>query len=99
MLVQSTEQTPVLNTKDFTSVFGGVNGNELKMDEKGHIRALEFIAFPGTIFTVIKSFVENKGSSPIFQVRTDAYPGESLFIDNRFVKTSISKKKNRFSKT
>jgi len=40
--------TPVLNTSDFRSVFGGEGGSDLKTDNSGLVRETEFIAMPGT---------------------------------------------------
>jgi hypothetical protein len=40
---------PVLNTSDFESVFGGLDGSRLKKDNKGLIRSVEYIALTGTI--------------------------------------------------
>ncbi len=48
----ATLHTPVLNTSDFESVFGGESGDSLKLNEEGHIMALEFIALPNTVFKI-----------------------------------------------
>lgn len=79
--------TPVLNTSDFESVFGGSEGKRVKTDNKGLIREMEFIALPNTVFEVLEETV--KGDHSIFRIRTDDYPYNSsdLFIDSRFVKT------------
>ncbi len=76
--------TPVLNTSDFRSVFGGVNGNRVKTDNEGLIREMEFIAFPGTLFEVVEEF-PNDGYS-ILHVKTNDYVYDTeLYIDSRFV--------------
>lgn len=79
--------TPVLNTGDFESVFGGSEGKSVKTDNKGLIREMEFIALPNTVFEILDETV--KGDHSIYRIRTDDYPYNSsgLFIDSRFVKT------------
>jgi hypothetical protein len=81
--VISGDFTPVLNTPDFTSVFGGAEGNKVKVDNKGLIREMEFIAFPGTVFQVIESY--SKEGYEILEVKTNDYVYDTrLFIDSRF---------------
>jgi hypothetical protein len=83
--------TPVLNISDFKAVFGGVTGHELKTDSCGQVRELEFIALPGTVFTVLHKF--HSGSADIYQVATDEYPvtaNNKLYIDGRFITSSGS---------
>ncbi|MBX7041870.1 MAG: peptidoglycan endopeptidase [Ignavibacteria bacterium] len=81
--VISRDFTPVLNTADFESVFGGVDGMTVKLDSKGLIREMEFIAFPGTVFEVIAS--ENRDGYEILEVKTNDYVYDArLFIDSRF---------------
>ena len=78
--------TPVLNNPDFAAVFGGTNGQELKTDRCGQVRELEYIAMPGTAFTIIKKLIF--GLATIFQVETDEYkasPNVRLYVDGRFV--------------
>lgn len=78
---------PVLNTPDFKAVFGGLRGQVLKVDRCGQVRELEFIALPGTVFTILKR--QRSGTSDIYQVETDEYPAPSnvrLYIDARFLK-------------
>lgn len=85
------KSAPILNISDFEFVFGQNESQSLKQDEKGHIRALEFIALPGTIFT-LKKVVEQKTTHAIYQVRTKNYPSKNLYLDSRFVKVfEISK--------
>lgn len=80
--------TPVLNTPDFESVFGGPDGMNVKLDSKGLIREMEFVAFPKTVFMVQE--IISKGDHDILMVTTNDYPYNSsgLFIDSRFVKLS-----------
>lgn len=74
--------TPVLNTPDFASVFGGADGKSLKLDSSGLLRELEFIAFPGTVFKIL----DKLPGSHILRVETADYPydGPPLYIDERF---------------
>lgn len=79
--------TPVLNTSDFESVFGGRNGSSVKLDKSGLIREMEFIAYPNTVFEILE--IIPKGEHNIYRITTEDYPYNSsdLFIDSRFVKT------------
>lgn len=80
--------TPVLNTTDFGSVFGGSSGMEVKRDDQNLIRELEFIALPNTLFKVYEEI--SFGTHSIFKITTSDYPytGSELFIDSRFVKNA-----------
>lgn len=78
--------TPVLYTSDFDAVFGGSDGVSLKFDDYGEIDELEFIALPGTAFTVHK-VIEGKAGK-IYQVTTNDYnyPTEKgYYVDGRFI--------------
>lgn len=78
--------TPVLNTPDFVSVFGGKDGTTLKTDRCGMVRELEFIALPKTVFSIVSEI--KSASSTIYQVETDEYPVKyetKLYVDSRFV--------------
>jgi cell wall-associated NlpC family hydrolase len=78
---------PVLNSPDFNAVFGGTSGRELKVDRCGQVRELEYIALPGTLFTILKKL--HSGSVEIYQVETDEYkapPNRRLYVDSRFLK-------------
>lgn len=73
--------TPILNTKDFQSTFGGKDGLEISIDNQGFIRALESIAFPKTKFKIVK-----KHPSHILEVATKDYPYPGpFFVDSRFL--------------
>lgn len=79
--------TPVLNTPGFQAVFGGGTGRDLKTDRCGQVRELEYIALPGTVFTVLKK--QQSGSATIYQVTTDEYtapPNVRLYVDSRFIR-------------
>lgn len=80
--------TPVLNTPDFRSAFGGADGKTLARDAQGLIRAVEFIALPGTVFYIENAF--NINGTLIYQVNTADYPPQKtgLYIDSRFVSLS-----------
>lgn len=77
---------PVLNTAAFSSIFGGSDGNTLKMDRCGQVREMEFIALPGTVFSIRGE--SRDGATTVFRVETDDYPvsaGKSLYVDSRFI--------------
>lgn len=87
----SEEFVPVLNTADFRSVFGGIDGTSLALDSCGQNRALEFIALPGTPFS-IESII-NDFAFPVYRVTTADYPYPSAsgyYIDSRMVRTTDS---------
>lgn len=78
--------TPVLNSPDFKAVFGGVRGAALKTDRCGQLRELEYIALPGTVFTIVKKL--SIGTISVYQVETDEYTAPAnvrLYVDARFV--------------
>ena len=80
---------PVLNTPDFSGVFGGRDGRTLRLDGCGQIRAMEFVALPGTVFRIEETL--NSDGPVIYRVTTDDYPyptTKGYFIDSRFVRTS-----------
>lgn len=82
----ATVATPVLNTPDFSSVFGGSDGNTLRKDACGQIRALEFVALPGTVFTIEAEL--KSGTARILKVTSADYPYPAAigyFIDSRSV--------------
>lgn len=87
----ATGPVPVLNTPDIRAVFGGNDGSTLAVDRCGQIRALEFIALPGTPFRiedVISTF-----HFPVYRVTSDDYPYPSTtgyYIDSRMVRTTDS---------
>ena len=84
----ATLPTPVLHTSDFRGIFGGEDGETLRLDEDKQIEELEFIAFPKTVFKIEKVIEGNE--KKIYKVTTKDYPyptDEGYFIDSRFVKT------------
>ena len=81
--------SPMLNTPDFASVFGGRDGKTLRLDNSGLIREVEFVALPGTVFLIEENL--KRGDHSIYRVTTDEYPypvKTGYYIDSRFVKTS-----------
>jgi hypothetical protein len=88
------EPTPVLNSPDFASVFGGSDGVTVKTDNQGLIREMEFIALPGTVFDLLGEF--DHGSYKIFKVECKEYEyNTELFIDSRFVELKKDRPKER----
>ena len=84
--------TPVLNTPDFSFVFGYKDGKTLHLDDDGLIREVEFIALPKTIFTIEKTIMQ--GVTTLYQITTEDYPyptQKGYFIDSRFVQTTDHK--------
>ena len=78
--------TPVLNSPEFSKVFGGRDGKTLKSDSCGQVREMEFIALPGTAFRLIGK-LEKRGKT-FYQVVTDDYPVSAdtpLYMDSRFL--------------
>ncbi len=78
--------TPVLNSVDFSAVFGGRSGISLKTDTCGQVRELEYIALPGTVFKVVDTM--RRGGATVFEVATEEYPtpqGGRLYVDGRFL--------------
>jgi hypothetical protein len=87
----ATSCAPVLNTPDFRSVFGGKDGKTLATDSCGQMRALEFIALPGTSFRI--EAVLSGPESTVYRVVTDDYPyptSTGFYIDSRFVSISAN---------
>jgi hypothetical protein len=91
----SINYTPVLNTSDFESVFGGKTGKKVKLDKEGLIREMEFIALPNTVFEITETIP--KGDYNIYKVTTNdyQYKGE-FYIDSRFVRVTDSRQEDRW---
>lgn len=79
---------PVLNSPDFSFVFGGSDGRRLLTDRCGQIRVLEYIAPKGTVFKITGEF--KQAGSSIYRVTTREYPcpQTGCFVDGRFVRLS-----------
>jgi hypothetical protein len=92
----ATDFTPVLNTYDFFLVFGGNDGLSVKLDDKGLIAEMEFIAFPGTVFKINEVVEFEDRGLKYYRVTTDEYVYKgNFYIDSRMVKTSVDKPKDR----
>lgn len=74
------KETPILNSSDFRSIFGGNNLDTLKTDDKGHIRSLEFVALKNMIFKIEKK----TNFSYIYKISSNFYRSKNLYIDSRF---------------
>ncbi len=77
---------PVLNIPAFSTIFGGRGGKTLKTDRCGQVRELEFIALPGTVFSIREEVRD--AAATLLQVETDDYPmpaGTKLYVDSRFI--------------
>lgn len=88
--------TPILNTPDILSVFGGEDGKTLNLDSSGLLREVESVALPGTVFK-IKEVIYKPGLE-VYRVNSDEYPypeKKGYFIDKRFVTTSDIKPVDR----
>lgn len=80
------QNTPVLNSADFSGVFGGKDGGALRIDRCGQVRELEFIALPGTVFKILEE--QRRAKTLIYRVETDEYraaAGIRLYVDSRFL--------------
>jgi hypothetical protein len=87
-------ETPVLNTPDFASVFGGKDGKSIKLDKRMLITEMEFIALPGTVFDI--QALHKKSGYHILKVKTDEYPyDKDIYIDSRFIKYTDKRPKER----
>lgn len=85
-LIECVSPSPVLNTPNFGRVFDRTSGKVLT-DEKGHIRALEWIALEGELF-----YVQKQMSEFIFEVFHKDYPVLPIYIDIRFFRKGIKRK-------
>ncbi len=91
----SINYTPVLNTSDFESVFGGKSGKKVKLDNQGLIREMEFVAMPNTVFEIIETIP--KGDYNIYKVTTNDYQYKGdFYIDSRFVRVEDSRMEDRW---
>lgn len=91
----SINYTPVLNTSDFESVFGGKSGKKVKLDDQGLIREMEFVAMPNTVFEISETIP--KGDHNIYKVTTNDYQYKGdFYIDSRFVRVDDSRLEDRW---
>jgi len=90
------DYTPVLNTYDYFLVFGGSNGSTVKLDNRGLIGEMEFIAFPGTVFNILEIVEFQDKGLKYYKVKTDDYQyNGNFYIDSRFVNTYDEKPNGR----
>ncbi|HEY6009803.1 MAG TPA: peptidoglycan endopeptidase [Geobacteraceae bacterium] len=78
--------TPLFSSPDFPLLFGGGDGGTLRLDSCGQMRSLEFVALPGTVFSVEE--VVARSPVPVYRVTTADYPYATktgYFIDGRGV--------------
>jgi len=78
--------TPVLNSPEFSKIFGGRDGKKLKTDSCGQVREMEFVALPGTVFRLVGKL--EKREKTFYRVVTDDYPVSAdtpLYVDSRFL--------------
>lgn len=88
--------TPVLNTPDFSFIFGGSDGKTLKLNKKNMIEEVEFIAMPQTVFSIEETI--KKDNHEILKVKTEDYPyptKKGYYIDSRFVERKTEKPQER----
>lgn len=77
--------TPVFNTPDIDSVFGGTDGKSLRLDKNMFIREMEFIALPGTVFEIQGLYA--KSGNTILKIKTNDYIyNKDFYIDSRFIR-------------
>jgi hypothetical protein len=90
------DYTPVLNTYDFFLVFGGSDGSSVKLDNRGLIGEMEFIAFPGTVFNILEIVDFQDRGLKYYKVTTDDYQyNGNFYVDSRFVETYFEKPNGR----
>ena len=90
------DYTPVLNTYDFFLVFGGSDGSSVKLDNRGLIGEMEFIAFPGTVFNILEIVEFDDRNLKYYKVTTDDYQYKGdFYVDSRMVKTYFEKPNGR----
>ncbi len=90
-LIEIISPCPVLNIPDFQSVFGGSNSKLLKIDKKGFLRNLEFIALKNMIFEIEQDL--SKIYPNILKVSSEIYQNISIYLDKRFTQKIIKPKK------
>lgn len=87
---------PVLNRPDLRTVFGGKDGRTLLKDDCGQLRAVEFVALPGTVFNVHGE--EKSIHGTVYRVTTADYPYPSTggyFVDSQSVRLELEKPPER----
>lgn len=74
--------TPVFNTPDIATCFGGVDGDSLPLDEKNLMRSAETVLFPQSHVELLEQIDHTR----IWRIKTPEYPYDgSYYIDERFL--------------
>jgi hypothetical protein len=77
--------TPVFNTPNIASCFGGDDGDTLPLDDQGLMKTVETVLFPQSKVELL----EQVAQSSIWRIRTHEYNyGGDYYIDDRFVQLS-----------
>lgn len=84
MNVQTTYPTPVLNKPDFTHCFRKESAQTLILDDQELMRSVEMILLPGSHLNIVEELPNH-----IRKITTPLYPGENLYIDERFLKIRL----------
>lgn len=95
----ATSFVPVFSRADFQGIFGGKDGKSLELDHCAQIRSLEFIAMPGTAFS-IETVLDNRADT-VYRVITEDYPYRTpngLYVDGRLVKRTDKQPQRRAPK-
>jgi len=77
--IEITSAAPVLNTPNFSYVFGGDSGTSIPLDAFGHPQHFEFVALKKMRFKVVEEI-----GSYILQIQWPTYGNQPLYIDRRF---------------
>ena len=72
--------TPLFNTPDILLLLGGQQRAVIPLDSQRLLRAVESVAFPGSTFIVLEQLPNG-----ICRVKTDEYPSQEVFVDQRFL--------------
>ncbi len=82
--IEVTTPTPVLNTPDFQSVFGGTSGNRIPLGSCGFPESFEFVALKHMRFEVLDQIGPH-----ILQIQWPPYSVDPLYIDQRFCRPTV----------
>jgi len=85
--------TPVFNTAEIASCFGGETGDALPLDEQGIMRTVETILYSGTLIKLL----EKMKQPHIWKIETNEYQyNVEKFLDDRFIQIvdSLPSKRN-----
>ena len=72
--------TPLLNTSDFRSSFGGPSGTTIPLNAFNLLKSVESVAFQGSKFKVLEEL-----SQHIVRASTREYPYQDVYVDRRFL--------------